>query len=394
MSQANWVNIRTFGAVGDGIADDTAEINTAIDAFNTKHGQVFYAPAGKYKISGPLNRMWGGGSVFGDGRASTIFETTATTGHVMTLGGPEGTLRGIGFTAAPGVVRTSGAYLYVPGNGYHIDSFSMENCYLGLRIEGGVNSVTHGRITGATSRRVSPGGGYVQVESNSSNYLFDVMGGATHNNTDDYPSFAVNLISGAFLIQKMEALQADIGLLINPGPGQTVVNPKVHGSYIDNMVSHGVLVRPWGNAVTGGVVTYPEFVNVWSAPLGGNAFTFIQEGNTAMTHVKVASCTAVQYNLEEGTGVHLQSSYGPLEAEIVNCDIGTFETGILTKAGTRHFKAIGNQIYANTAIEIEPGYCDQYRILHNSGVNKTAGLIDGGQGGTNKTVTPNWFKVG
>lgn len=47
-------NIKEYGAVGDGIADDTAEIQAAIDAANTAGGGIVYLPAGNYKVSAPL----------------------------------------------------------------------------------------------------------------------------------------------------------------------------------------------------------------------------------------------------------------------------------------------------------------------------------------------------
>jgi polygalacturonase len=42
------------GAKGDGVADDTAAINSAMTAANTQTGSVAYVPAGTYLISSPL----------------------------------------------------------------------------------------------------------------------------------------------------------------------------------------------------------------------------------------------------------------------------------------------------------------------------------------------------
>ncbi|MBY0311003.1 MAG: right-handed parallel beta-helix repeat-containing protein [Phycisphaerales bacterium] len=44
-------NVRDFGAVGDGVADDTVSIQRAIDAAGAAGGGVVYIPAGKYRLS-------------------------------------------------------------------------------------------------------------------------------------------------------------------------------------------------------------------------------------------------------------------------------------------------------------------------------------------------------
>jgi hypothetical protein len=48
----DWVNAKSFGAVGDGTADDTAELQAAIDA--TPFGGMCYIPLGDYRTSVPL----------------------------------------------------------------------------------------------------------------------------------------------------------------------------------------------------------------------------------------------------------------------------------------------------------------------------------------------------
>jgi hypothetical protein len=47
-----WVNVKTYGATGDGATDDTAAIQAALNA--APAGQVVYAPAGTYAISSPI----------------------------------------------------------------------------------------------------------------------------------------------------------------------------------------------------------------------------------------------------------------------------------------------------------------------------------------------------
>lgn len=49
------INVKTFGAVGDGVADDTIAIQSALDAAGLAGGGIVYFPLGKYLINTTLN---------------------------------------------------------------------------------------------------------------------------------------------------------------------------------------------------------------------------------------------------------------------------------------------------------------------------------------------------
>ena len=48
------INVKNYGAVGDGATDDTAAINAAIAAASTKSAKTLYLPMGVYLISSAL----------------------------------------------------------------------------------------------------------------------------------------------------------------------------------------------------------------------------------------------------------------------------------------------------------------------------------------------------
>lgn len=48
------VSVTQFGAVGDGVADDTAEIQAALDAMALRGGGTVFAPPGRYRLTGKI----------------------------------------------------------------------------------------------------------------------------------------------------------------------------------------------------------------------------------------------------------------------------------------------------------------------------------------------------
>lgn len=74
-----WLSVKSFGAIGDGVADDTAAINTTIQSLPTGGGTVHF-PAGTYKISDNIisrNAL----ALVGEGSSSTVVYQSNTTKH-------------------------------------------------------------------------------------------------------------------------------------------------------------------------------------------------------------------------------------------------------------------------------------------------------------------------
>ena len=71
-----WVNVKTFGAIGDNVANDTAAIQAALDFLNDQvkapFGGTLYFPAGKYRVSAGFELKNSGITVCGEGRASQL----------------------------------------------------------------------------------------------------------------------------------------------------------------------------------------------------------------------------------------------------------------------------------------------------------------------------------
>ena len=78
------VNVKWFGAKGDGEEDDTVAIQNAIDSLSS--GGVIFFQAGRYKVSSELTVIVNGVTLEGAGRGS-IIETTSNTEHIIALRG-------------------------------------------------------------------------------------------------------------------------------------------------------------------------------------------------------------------------------------------------------------------------------------------------------------------
>ena len=84
MAAGAFKNVLDYGAVGDGVTDDTTAIQSAITA---AQGNVLYFPSGTYLFSQPLYTE--SCSIFGDGQDETILKASgsalSTTLHALTL---------------------------------------------------------------------------------------------------------------------------------------------------------------------------------------------------------------------------------------------------------------------------------------------------------------------
>lgn len=88
--QLGTVNVKDFGAVGDGVTDDYAAIQAAIDyaeslvssadfGVTVSGGSTVYIPRGKYKITQPLTVDASGVNLLGEGMYATILWPSAGT---------------------------------------------------------------------------------------------------------------------------------------------------------------------------------------------------------------------------------------------------------------------------------------------------------------------------
>jgi parallel beta-helix repeat protein len=98
VSPRNFVSVLDFGAIGDGLADDTVAIQAAALA---SVGRTLYFPAGTYLISSAITNIGVGTTVCGEGWASTI-KTVTISHHLLVITAQKVVVRNLKFIGANG----------------------------------------------------------------------------------------------------------------------------------------------------------------------------------------------------------------------------------------------------------------------------------------------------
>lgn len=81
------VSVLDYGAVGDGVADDTASIQSAVDALALQGGELVFPP-GTYKITAPITKAFGDSlNIAIRGYGAKIDATAVSALNVIELGG-------------------------------------------------------------------------------------------------------------------------------------------------------------------------------------------------------------------------------------------------------------------------------------------------------------------
>jgi hypothetical protein len=147
------VNVKDFGAVGDGVTDDRAAIQAAIDTTLR-----VYIPTGTYRLGSALGFYYSGQMITGDGRTKSVFlvdnlnysfNMNDTAVLVFTVNEPGPTLRDLGIKFVQPVSSNRALLFPYPPAIYaqSVPRFTIQNC----RITQGMGGIDmRGNSGGAT----------------------------------------------------------------------------------------------------------------------------------------------------------------------------------------------------------------------------------------------------
>jgi hypothetical protein len=129
------VSVKDFGAVGDGVTDDAAAIQAAIDYGISLTAATIYFPSGTYLISSPIKLDRGATEqnlrikLYGDGQSTQILASTTTTAGFLTR------LQPARVAGAPGTdvdnYNVAAIFVVYAPNSTNIRNFQIEGMRLG-----------------------------------------------------------------------------------------------------------------------------------------------------------------------------------------------------------------------------------------------------------------------
>lgn len=146
------VNVKDFGAVGDGVHDDTVAIQAAISSLENSGGTVFF-PLGTYIVSSPINLV-DGLSIFGSGMP----QTNSNTGSFLQAS-----------KAMTAIMQTTNTVsnLEIENLGFNGNSLANDNISIPYHInqKGYFKNIYSLNPINANFYLAQPGGNYVKVEN-------------------------------------------------------------------------------------------------------------------------------------------------------------------------------------------------------------------------------------
>jgi hypothetical protein len=280
------VSVKDFGAVGDGVVDDTVAIKAAIAA---NQGKRIYFPPGTYRFSGNDPEYLGDGTiVFGAGRFSTkIVSIVAAPPSLFYCQGYGSGVESMAFDSE--VQQVGGCYVFLGGPESYITDFFMNGDFRGVIMFGNVAQIRHGRFQDAAPNgiRITSGGG-----DNSQSISNVLMGAQSPPNIAAAGIRLQNSI--ALTIENTSVIQQGIGLLIDPDTvDQPVLSLYCNQCFFDNCT------RPiFITATDGAAVRRLYFTDVWASS-GTDGVTIAATTGT----VQGIHFTNLQSNLNSGSGV-------------------------------------------------------------------------------------------
>lgn len=312
------VSVKDFGAVGDGVTDDTAAIQAAVDSIKNVGG-VIYVPSGTYLCNVTID---GSQTVdmYGDGVSSILksnvnnqfavrYERTFRTPHFRDLKF-QGTSK-----------NTHGLYVNI-GSKFSATNMHFDGCGMGLVFNATidtrlVNCFWSGNYVGLYYTCRTTDGSPTVASINGQSYTFSSAFFPQQPGESD-------LISPFFN-------QNNIGLIIdqpnNPYPKQA--NIKIHGGLVQGSLGAGVFFRDAGVVDS----SAPSFIKgTWFESDAPSAFDF--DGVTYTTTGDVVQLTG-NLSLQETRNQYLSVAGGLMKAKgvtfVTNASISRTGGSLITE---------------------------------------------------------------
>jgi hypothetical protein len=344
------MSVKDFGAVGDGVADDTAAIQLALNA--GQNGAVYF-PTGTYKVSSPLT-VKPSTHVFGSG-FDAIIKTNSATANIFNVSGQYVYISDIAFNSS--VPRTGGYYVDILSGSsrFRIEQFWMYNAHSGICVRNTSATVTIAR--GEILNNVAVTGIGIKLEGGLDVSIRDILmdqaaqiyAGIYITNAGDVTIEDCQLITcgQALYIEADNTVISSVwanntffdnstrGLYVLANNGGTVARCLFDQCWFSSSATQGVLL----NTETGGLVDGIDFNGCHVFLNTTNGFQI--ENNSK--NIQIHGC-AIAANALNGVAIAANVNF----ISVQDCHIGAGYglaanfNGILVSAGTSDYLRICN----------------------------------------------------
>lgn len=376
------ISVKDFGAVGDGVTDDTAAIQATIDVVAPSGGQVML-PSGNYKISAALNISSQNVFVQGSGRRATKIIQSIASAKVFNITAPYSAISSLSIEyASQG--SAGGAAISLSGAFYSaIDDIYIFRAYIGFDF---INSSNSNQLTRVVCEDCTQVGISILDSFNLMASTFQMLNSNTTlcalgciriaGNSEGNNFVNGHTYQGAYSLTTGATSYA---------MGQRPSYNKFHAVYLDASANGAFLDK----------TVELDFVDCWFSSRPASGATLVQVDGIRFTGGGALNCDQHGVVVEATAKRVVFQNFMARSNSVSSANV---YSGIIFRADTTDFVVqgctatddivlFGTQRYG---IAVEAGASDRYVITNNlvSG-NGTTGVSDGGTG-LNKFVANNF----
>jgi hypothetical protein len=358
------VCVRDFGAVGDGVTDDTASIQAAVDSLPVTGGTVVFPNGGWWVVLGTI-RLDRPISVVGCGignKTNLIKLSTNTSFFDISAEGVH--LSGLSLTG-PGKSTAGNIYAVVTSSAavrLKITDVQISEVNNGVALASNLFTIKDVEI-----RDISPNTGVgVRVDQSGvidgvgemSNLVVQTGGGI------DEPYAGIVLAHAVGLqISNCDLMQCRKAMTIEPDATKAVTSISVINTYFDTSDEGGIYI----SAASGGLVQRLRISNCWMASSGSGAGLRVVTG-TKIDGLMLDNCEFY----DNADGIRIDDNCLSAGIKVSNCVFsGNTTADISVGANFNNFKLTGNKTGAFAGFSaspngfyISPG-CSDFSITNN-----------------------------
>lgn len=258
-----FLNVKSYGAVGNGTTNDTAAFQCAVDAAAAAGGGVILVPAGNYLISGTIYVASHGITIQGMGSHTSVLVVPSSTTqdmirytHSLSCSIKNLTIQTNGSAA------TAGRAIHCYISDVLIENLWIVNQFVSVEIngQGGRVTILGGYFNPAPNGTAVLAGGDVTAGPAGELHIINLV--VDPGAVLPQPAYGLRLRSVAGVwVTDCDFIRCNVGLMIDPPNGYSVVHGFFSGCAWDTSASRCMVIQPSSGAVVFGM----HFSNCWSA---------------------------------------------------------------------------------------------------------------------------------